>query len=289
MSLRLLQIWLENVAKMKVRETVGQVARGQITKTLAQVTAAPPPAEEPKPCHLGIVFALGIEAGCLEDTLQGSVVIRGNELVAREGGLGGRRVVVIRCGAGRQKAAAATELLIDGHRPQRVISAGFAGGLSPSLKRHDILIADRLIDADGREMPLDLSPGLAATATQPGVHRGPLLTLDRVVRLPSEKRQLFGRYGALAVEMETAAVAEVCRSRQVAFSSIRVINDPADEELPRDMEHLLVQKTEVARLGAALGAIWRRPGSAKDMYQLGENALVASTRLAKFLAQTNFV
>ena len=88
----------------------------------------------------------------------------------------------------------------------------------------------------------------------PGVHCGPLLTADRVVRLPGEKRSLFSRYGALAVDMETYAVAEVCQRRQVAFSSIRVINDTADETLPGDVEHLLRQKTGAARLGAALDA-----------------------------------
>jgi adenosylhomocysteine nucleosidase len=86
--------------------------------------------------------------------------------------------------------------------------------------------------------------------------------------------------------METFAIAEVCAGRQMAFSSIRVINDTADEALPRDVEHLLAQKTTVARFGAALGAVWRRPASAKDMYQLRENALVASGRLARFLAET---
>ena len=78
-------------------------------------------------------------------------------------------------------------------------------------------------------------------------------------------------------------MAEVCRRRAVAFSSIRVINDTADEALPRDVEHLLAQRTGAARLGAALGAVWRRPASAKDMYQLRERALIASQRLAKFL------
>ncbi len=118
-----------------------------------------------------------------------------------------------------------------------------------------------------------------------GVHRGPLLTADHVVRLPEERKSLFQRYGALAVDMETFAVAEVCRRRQVAFSSIRVINDLADERLPRDVEHLLAQKTGAARLGAALGAVWQRPASLKDMYQLRENALIASGRLAQFLAE----
>ena len=133
-------------------------------------------------------------------------------------------------------------------------------------------------------MPAGLLPALR----RPGVHRGSLLTTDRVVRLPREKQSLFQRYGAMAVDMETFAVAEVCLRRNVPFSSVRVINDTADEALPHDVEHLLAQKTGAAQLGAALGAIWRRPASAKDMYQLRENALVASGRLAKFLAEAGF-
>lgn len=294
----LLQAWLQNAAKAKLRDAAVQAARGQ----LAQTTALPH-AEEPKSCHLGIVFALGIESGCLEDLLRGMLTICGSGLTVREGGLRGRRTVVVLSGPGRQLAARATEILIDGHRPRRVISAGFAGALCPELKRNDILIADRLIDASdteprpavapdgattGRDLVVELSTGLLATLKQRGVHRGPLLTTDRVVRSPQQKQSLFHRYGALAVDMETFAVAEVCLRCNVPFSSVRVVNDTADEALPHDVEHLLAQKTGAAQFGAALGAIWRRPASAKDMYQLRENALVASGRLAKFLAESAF-
>jgi adenosylhomocysteine nucleosidase len=293
--------WLQNAAKAKLRETVAQAAKGQSTQTTAIQTA-----ESPKPCHLGAVFALGIEAGCFEDTLQGVVKIRGSRFVACEGGLNGRRVVIMLAGAGQINAARATEILIDGHKPGRVLSAGFAGALSPDLKRNDILIADRVLSVEGTcwsgsstaastncstatppSLDIDVPPGLSASLG-PGVHRGLLLTADAVVRLPGEKRSLFQHYEALAVDMETFAMAEVCRRRNVAFSSIRVINDTADERLPKDVNHLLAQKTNAARLGAALGAVCRRPASVKDLYQLKENALVASVRLAKFLGQIGF-
>jgi adenosylhomocysteine nucleosidase len=275
----LLQTWLNNAAKAKVREAAVQAAQGQLSQPTTQ-----PPAEEPKPCHLGLVFALPIESGCFEDLLQGIVTIRGSGFVVREGGLNGRRVVMILSGAGRSSAAMATEVLIDGHRPGRVISAGFAGGLCPELKRNDILIADRLLEIDGKQMSVELPAGLSA-AVGPGVHRGPLLTSDRIARLRAQRQALFDRYNAMAVDMETFAVAEVCLRRQTPFSSIRVINDTSDQVLPRDVEHLLAQKSGAAQLGAALGAMWRRPASVKDMYQLRENALVASLRLAGFLAE----
>jgi len=89
----LLQTWLQNAAKAKVHDAVTQAARGQLTSS-----APCPPTEEPKPCHLGFVFALGIESGCLEDLLQGALTVRGNGFTVREGGLGGRRIAIILAG-----------------------------------------------------------------------------------------------------------------------------------------------------------------------------------------------
>jgi adenosylhomocysteine nucleosidase len=275
----LLHQWLKNSTKAKVGNAVAKVVR--------EKSGSAEPcrlAEEPKPCHVAFVFSLGIESGCLEDLLQGAITVRGSGFRVLEGGLRGRRVALILAGAGQKNARHAAEILVDGHRPACVVSAGFGGGLATKLRRNDIVVADRLLNANGHDLPVELPPGLLAATTQPGVHRGTLLTTDRVVRMPSERKALFDRTGALAVDMETFAVAEVCAARHVAFSSIRVVNDTADETLPPDVEHLLVQKTNAARLGAALGAVCRRPSSAKDMYQLRENALLASGRLAKFLA-----
>jgi adenosylhomocysteine nucleosidase len=279
----LVQTWLQNAAKAHLRDAVARVAQSQLAPT-----AAEPIDEEPKPCDLGIVFTSGLESGCLEDLLQGAVTIRGGNFVMRVGGWKGRRVIVICSGRGHNHAAQATEILIDGHKPRAVISAGFASALCPALKRNDILIADRLLTSEGGQISLELPPVLSAALALPGVHRGPLLSTDHAVRLPREKHSLFQRHAALAVDGETFAVAEVCLRRQTPLRSLRVINDTVDESLPRDVEHLLVQKTTTAQLGAALGAIWRRPASAKDLYRLQENALIASGRLAKFVVEHSF-
>jgi adenosylhomocysteine nucleosidase len=280
----LLQNWLGNAAKTTLRDAVAQAAQKQLLNPTTEIE----PLEAPKPCHLGIVFALSIESGCFEDQLQGLLTLRGGGFVLREGGLRGQRVVVILSTAGQTNAAHATEILIDGHHPQRVISAGFAGALSPDLKRNDILLADRLRTVVDGDMPVELPPQLTASLSQTGVHRGTLLTSDHVVRLPRDKQTFFHRYEAAAVEMETFAVAEICRQRKMPFTSVRVINDTADETLTPDVEHLLSQKSGPAQWGAALGAVWRRPANAKDMYHLYENALIASDRLAKFLIQCDF-
>lgn len=248
--------------------------------------AAPPDSDRApqlEPCHLGLVFALKIEAAGLVDRLDRPVTTTGAGFSVRQGRLAGRNVAVMVSGAGRNAAAVATEALITGHRPGWVLSTGFAGGLDPRLGRRHILMADQLADTSGDELSLDLKVDPASLSDLPEVHVGRLLTADSVIRLPEEKKSLGRRYDALAVDMESFAVAEVCRRYQVGFLAVRVINDAADDELPPDVKHLLAQKTGVARLGAALGSIWRRPSSFGDMLKLKKNAQQASDRLAEFL------
>ncbi len=237
---------------------------------------------EIKPCHFGIIFALGIESGCFEDLLLGSVRIRGSGFFIKEGGLKGRRVAIIRSGPGRQNAARATEVLINGHRPQIIVSAGFAGGLSLSLKRHDILLAESVINSSGEQIilrqvlpsPENAKQGQPSAISSfpldklawPDLHVGKLLSIDHVVREPAEKQALHQQHGALAVDMETFAVAEVCRRQGLPLVSARVILDAANDALPPDVERLLNQKSRAARLGAAFATIWRRPASVKDLW-----------------------
>jgi adenosylhomocysteine nucleosidase len=291
-------------------------------------------ASEIHSCHLGVIFALSIESGFFEDSLQGLVTIRGAGFKAKEGGLDGRRVVVFLSRPGRMSAATAAEVLIDGHKPTLVLSAGFAGGLSAQLKRHDLLIANEVLLESGESIAIPPFPtlqdllvptlrrgnslprrsGVTETPTNPDpgtvamdarascpcvltsergnensfasdIQLGKLLTTDRIIRTIDEKKLLFEQTGALAVDMETFAVAEACRHRNIPFSAVRVIHDPAGQTLPPDIEKLLHQKTEAARLGAAVGALWKRPSSIKDMWALKENSLVASKKLAEFVAK----
>jgi adenosylhomocysteine nucleosidase len=246
-------------------------------------------AGEIMPCHLGVIFALGIESGYFEDSLAGLITIRGKGFKAKEGGLHGRRVVVFLSGPGQKNAAEAAEKLIDGHKPGFVLSAGFAGALSPHLKRSDILLANEVMLESGESIVLPFVP-----TPEPGNEKivgdrtaitGKLLTADRVIQTADEKKSLFKKTGAAAVDMETFAVAEVCQRRDVRFASVRMIHDPANETLLPDIKKLLNQKTEIARLGAALGALWKKPSSIKDMWALKENSIVAAKILAEFIAE----
>jgi adenosylhomocysteine nucleosidase len=233
------------------------------------------------PCPFGIVFALGIEAGGLEALLGNVVAIRGRGFLVRQGQLDDRRIVLVQSGPGRRRAAAATEALLEDHRPAVVVAAGFAGGLDPGLRRGDIVVGDDVVDEGGRQYPIDLPPLPAAAAAAARVGR--LLTVDRIIHTSAEKRALGRRYAALAADMETMAVAEVCRRRQTLFLAVRVISDAADEDLPADVEKLLARPSGPARLAAAVGSLLRRPASLLILLRLRRNAREASARLAEFL------
>ena len=278
-----LQSWLRGVAGQKVRETLLNAAREQISASQGSAEDAATVRE--RPCDVGLIYALETESGGLEDLLDGGVAYQGNGFTVRQGGLKGRHVAIARSGAGCKAAAVATEAILSGHQPAWIISAGFAGGLVDRVQRYDLVIGDRVVDTAGAEIPLDVQLDPAALAQMPRLHVGRLLCTDHVVRLPQEKRSLGERHQALAVDMETFAVAEVCRRRQVPFLAIRVIIDAVDDQLPSDVNCLLKQKSTAARLGAAFGAILNRPGSFTDLLKLKEHALVASDRLAKFLSQ----
>ncbi len=276
----MIQNWLRHLAEQKIREAVAEAARQQ-----AFSATADPEAAEARKCDLGAVFALREESGGFEDLLEGVVTTKGDGFVIHRGEWKGRRIGIAVSGAGRETAARAAEALILGHCPRWVFSAGFCGGLSPKLKRRDLLVADCLTLPDGSELPIDLEPVQSARLlSKPGVHVGRLLTVDEIVRRPREKRSLGKSHCAMGVDLESFAVAEVCRRRRTRLLVVRVVSDAVDETLPREVDRLSRQKTRAAQLGAALGAILDRPGAIKEMYRLKQNALACSDQLAKALA-----
>src|SRR5690606_28900211 len=93
-----------------------------------------------------------------------------------------------------------------------------------------------------------------------GLHVGRLVTADEIVRTAREKSEFAEKFQAIAVDMETLAVAQVCRDTQTRFMSVRVITDTANQDLPPEILTVLGSSGSM-RFGAAVGAIWKRPGS----------------------------
>ncbi len=109
--------------------------------------------------------------------------------------------------------------------PRLIVSAGYAGGLSPALSVGDLVLGAN------RSSPALLACAKDALAGEP-VHVGTLLTARAAVEHVRDKATLYRDTGALAVDMETAWIAEACAAAGLPLLSLRVVSDAADDDFP---------------------------------------------------------
>ncbi|PQO28318.1 hypothetical protein [Blastopirellula marina] len=268
--------FLQQQGQTVVRDLVSQQASGQDD-------ASVDPEDIPKP-EVVVLFALGIESAGFKEKLRSAASVKMEGRTVTVGKLGDRVVGVIETGVGRKSAAAAARDVLEIITPQWVVSAGFAGGLVADLKRGHVVMPNRVVDKEGSEVRIPLNLTEAQIEATPGLAVGTLLTVDRIVGDVAEKQSLGEQHAAVAVDMETLAIAQACHEKQVKLISVRIISDAVDQPLPKDLEKMMSQKTTSGMIGAAAATIFNRPGSIKDMWNLNSMANKASDKLAGFLS-----
>ena len=241
--------------------------------------AGPSAAPLPSPADVGIVAALDLEVGYLTDRLERVRRYAGPGQTVVEGEHAGKLVALIVGGVGRASARKAAAVLLDGHRPRWLISAGFAGALDPALRRNDAVFPTQILGPDGVAFAVDVQIPPGPSTGGPRLRTGRLATVDAIVRTTAEKAALRERTGADVVDMESSAVASVCNDRAIRFLGIRVVSDDAATELPAEVARLLT-RSGVYRAGAALRAVVGRPSVVKDFVRLHAHAQEAADRLA---------
>ena len=118
-----------------------------------------------------------------------------------------------------------------------------------------------------------------------GLSTGTLLTSARAIETPAEKAAAFRDTGAAAVDMESAAVAEVAAAHGLPFIAVRVIVDTAGDALPSSVVAASsAGRVEIWRLIAALVAAPREIATLIRLarrYRLAMRSLaLVGTRLA---------
>lgn len=129
-------------------------------------------------------------------------------------------------GVGPAMAAKRVNSLLAEPKPRLLICAGFAGGLDPKLRTGDLVVAENLSTLE----MLARMRAVVPTAT-PFVF-GSILSRTLPVESVADKAALHRETGALAVDMESEAVAAACRVAGVPLLVVRTISDPADAALP---------------------------------------------------------
>jgi adenosylhomocysteine nucleosidase len=130
-------------------------------------------------------------------------------------------------GMGRQNATRSLATALERWRPHGIISAGFAGGLNPGLRRGSVIFE------------LDPELALDARLRELGAFPGRFHCAERIAVSVADKAVLRQQTGADAVEMESAVIRATCREAGILSATIRVISDAADEDLPLDFNALL--------------------------------------------------
>ena len=157
--------------------------------------------------------------------------------------IGNNDVVMQQCGIGKVNAAIGAVEMIDAYKPDLVISTGVAGGadtrlnvtdvvVSTACQYHDVYCGEECAYGQIMGMPerFVTDDRLVEKATSLGcptkVHAGTIVTGDWFVDSRDKMQQILDRCpDAMAVDMESCAIAQTCHVRGVKFVSFRIISD----------------------------------------------------------------
>ncbi len=198
---------------------------------------------------IGIMVAMDKEMEQLRNLLEEQEVDKSGHLEFVKGRMAGHRIVLTRSGIGKVNAAIAAVELIRNYQPDLIVSSGCAGGTGPLMNVTDVVAADRIAYHDVYCGPENLSgqvqgmPAYFETATDAlqrlqqldlpvTLHVGTIVSGDWFVDSMEKMRDIFNQHpDAMAVDMESAAIAQTCYLYHKPFLSIRVISDlPLQEE-----------------------------------------------------------
>ncbi len=163
------------------------------------------------------------------------------------------------------------EALKDKKSVDAMISTGLCGALDPALRVGDIVVASA-----------------AALDTQAAYVRGAVCSIDHVAVTSLEKRTLRNATGAIAVDMEAAAVERKAAEWNLPFFCIRTVSDRAGDTLPLDFNRYRNARGDFSRTKIALAAMARPFTVMPQLIEFDRNCRRAADALGDFLADCRF-
>lgn len=198
---------------------------------------------------IGIIGAMTVEIEGIREKMTDKTEKTVSGVTYVSGYLNGCETVTAVCGIGKVFAAICAQTMILEFSPELIINTGVAGSLSSSLNVCDIAVADRVVQHDMDTSPLGDPKGLISginkvyidadknigallseIASGEGINTvsGTIASGDCFVASKELKERIASDFGAIACEMEGAAIGQVCYVNNVPFSVLRAISDKAD-------------------------------------------------------------
>lgn len=200
---------------------------------------------------IGLMGAMDEEIALLLERVEGqnTVIHAGISFVT--GQLHGKEVVVCKSGVGKVNAAATTQVLVDRFGADTILFTGVAGAVHPELNIGDIVISSSCQQHDMDVTPLGFARGIIPyqdVSDFPADKKlirlaeeacsklcednnfivGKVLSGDQFISDYDYVRELHETMDGACVEMEGAAVAQVCQMNGVPYVILRSMSDKAD-------------------------------------------------------------
>ena len=196
----------------------------------------------------GIIAAMKEEMQEIKKIMQEIEEIKIKELIFFRGKINNNNVILVEAGIGKVNAARVTQLMIDKFEIQRIINVGSAGSANNELKIGDIVIGKRLVQHDfditafGHPKGFITNIGqyvesdseliskmeqtiLKLSQNEFKIKIGTIASGDIFCTEPKMKEKIRTKFNADAIEMEGAAIAQVCKLNEIPFIVIRSISD----------------------------------------------------------------
>lgn len=240
--------------------------------------------------HVGIVIALPNEWGYFKRAfhLHSEHHLDGRRHFS--GRFGRTPVSVVLSGVGKKNAREAASALCKAHKCSALLSIGYAGALSPELKRGDIVLSSysrNAVEMQPKPEDFALAEKLKSVADESHEHHvyvSPLYTADKIIARHEEKKQLFEKTGSLVVDMESYSIYNEAVSQKIPFLGIHAITDTAEEDIPAlEIINPFLLTDSWVRYPRIFWDIAKRPRSIWDMALLNHDAKVAGNNLTHFL------
>ena len=170
------------------------------------------------------------------------------EIEFLHGKIQNKEVIAVKSGIGKVNAGRTTQILIDKYNVDSVINVGSAGALNPEINIGDIVIGEKLIQHDFDITAFDHEKGFITgvgdyicsdigliekfentvnilSNNEYKITKGVIASGDIFCTEIKMKEKIFSKFNAQCVEMEGAAIAQVCYLDNVPFIVIRSISD----------------------------------------------------------------
>lgn len=197
---------------------------------------------------IGIITAMSSEQRQLANQLTEKTERSEGAFNYIEGKIRNNSVVLMQCGIGKVNAAAGTVELIRNFAPDCIISTGVAGGIDTCLNVMDVVASRQIVYHDVwcgegnaygqiQGLPLFFSGNdtlydcALSLDTETPIHGGLICTGDKFITDANELKDIKRNFPeGLAVDMESAAIAQICYLYKVPFISFRIISDTPGAE-----------------------------------------------------------